>query len=57
MDLAKSINNTFKINYRIIGVRQGKKIHEELISKGDSLILEAKDHYLILNNRSKFQKY
>ena len=59
MDLAKSINNTSsKIKYKIIGIRQGEKIHEELISKGDSYnSLEAKDHYLILNNISKFQKY
>ena len=59
MDLAKSINNTSsKIKYKIVGIRQGEKIHEELISKGDSYnSLEAKDHYLILNNISKFQKY
>ena len=59
MDLAKSINNTSsKIKYKIIGIRQGEKIHEELISKGDSYnSLEAKDHYLICSNIKKFKKY
>ena len=55
MDLAKSINNTSsKIKYKITGIRQGEKIHEELISKGDGCnSLEAKDHYLICSNRKK----
>ena len=59
MDLAKSINNTSsKIKYKITGIRQGEKIHEELISKGDSYnSLEAKDHYLICSNIKKFKKY
>ncbi len=59
MDLAKSINNTSsKIKYKITGIRQGEKIHEELISKGDGCnSLEAKDHYLICSNREKFKKY
>ena len=56
---------TLYVGINLIGGERGlvsyfekKKIHEELISKGDSFnSLEAKDHYLILNNRSKFQKY
>ena len=35
LDLAKSIKENFK--YNIIGIRPGEKIHEELISKADSL--------------------
>ena len=35
LDLVKSINEKFK--YKIIGTRPGEKIHEELISKADSL--------------------
>ena len=35
LDLAKSINDKFR--YKIIGTRPGEKIHEELISKADSL--------------------
>ena len=34
LDLAKSIQKNFK--YKIIGIRSGEKIHEELISKADS---------------------
>ena len=35
MDLVKAIKSNYK--YKIIGVRPGEKIHEELISKADSL--------------------
>jgi UDP-N-acetylglucosamine 4,6-dehydratase/5-epimerase len=35
LDLAKSIKENFK--YTVIGIRPGEKIHEELISKADSL--------------------
>ena len=35
LDLARSINDKFR--YKIIGTRPGEKIHEELISKADSL--------------------
>ncbi len=35
MDLIKAIKSNYK--YKIIGVRPGEKIHEELISKADSL--------------------
>ena len=57
MDLAKSINNTSsKIKYKITGIRQGEKIHEELISKGDGCnSLEAKDLYLICSNRENLK--
>jgi UDP-N-acetylglucosamine 4,6-dehydratase/5-epimerase len=35
MDLAKAIRSNFR--YKVVGVRPGEKIHEELISKADSL--------------------
>jgi UDP-N-acetylglucosamine 4,6-dehydratase len=35
LDLAKSVDEKFR--YKIIGTRPGEKIHEELISKADSL--------------------
>ena len=57
-DLAKSINNNTKI--KIIGIRPGEKLHEELISETDSLnSAEGKNHYVILNNINKkeFLKY
>ena len=44
--LAKSINSKKKI--KIIGIRKGEKIHEELISSADLLnCKEYKDHYII----------
>ncbi len=57
-DLAKSINNNTKI--KIIGIRPGEKLHEELISETDSLnSAEGKNHYVILNNidKKEFLKY
>ncbi len=53
-DLAKAINP--KIKFKIIGIRAGEKIHEELVSQTDSLsTLEGKNHYIILNNFTKSQ--
>ena len=34
IDLAKTINN--KLKFKLIGVRKGEKIHEDLISKADT---------------------
>ena len=54
-DLVKAINPKFKIEY--IGIRQGEKIHEELITKNDAInTLEFKNYYVIypfLNNNRK----
>ena len=48
IDLAKSINS--KAILKITGIRPGEKMHEELISKDDSInTIEASDHYIITN--------
>ena len=46
-DLAKAMNPKNKI--KIIGIRSGEKIHEQMISKSDShYTLETKNFYIIL---------
>lgn len=55
LDLAKAINPKAKI--KIIGIRQGEKIHEDLITTSDSLsTFENKDYFIILPSirNSKF---
>jgi len=48
-DICKAIDKNCKI--KIIGVRQGEKMHEELISSFESQnTLEFKSHYVILTN-------
>ena len=55
-DLIKSINP--KPNIKIIGVRPGEKIHEELISVSDSkLTIDIGNYYLILPEKVYFKKY
>jgi len=49
LDLAKAINPKAKI--KIIGIRQGEKIHEDLITTSDSLLTyENKNYYIILSS-------
>ena len=51
MDLAKSIAPNAKIKF--IGIRPGEKIHEELISKSDSIYTkEFKDYFIIYPSTS-----
>ena len=51
IDLAKLISPKSKI--KIIGIREGEKIHEQMIGKDDSqFTVEFKDHYEILPNMS-----
>ena len=57
-DVANAINPKSKI--KIIGIRPGEKIHEDLISINDSRnTVEAKDFYIILSNKNHklFNKY
>lgn len=55
LDLAKAINKKAKI--KIIGIRPGEKLHEEMISKYESFnSYELKDMYFILPNYN-FKKY
>ena len=58
IDLAHAIKNNPK--FRIIGIRKGEKIHEELISKSECLhTVEDKNSYIILanHNTSEFKNY
>lgn len=57
-DLAKAINN--KIKFKIIGIRPGEKIHEEMITYDDSInTIENQKYYLILPslNENDLKKY
>jgi len=55
-DLIRSISNSASI--RIIGLRPGEKLHEEMISKNDpSHILEFKKFYILLPNSYDLSKY
>jgi UDP-N-acetylglucosamine 4,6-dehydratase (inverting) len=52
VDLAKSIKKSCR--FKIIGIRPGEKIHEEMITVNDSLnTLESKDHYIIIPPEKK----
>ena len=56
LDLIYSINSKPKI--KVIGIRQGEKIHEELISQSDSrLTIDIGKYYLILPNTKFFKRY
>ena len=53
IDLVKAFKKN--ANIKIIGLRPGEKLHEEMISIHDSInTLEAKDHYVILPNVNFF---
>lgn len=57
-DLAHAIKN--KPKFKIIGIRKGEKIHEELISKSECLhTVEDRTSYIILANHNsvEFKKY
>ena len=47
LDLAKAVSSNAKI--KITGIREGEKIHEEMITKSDSYnTIESKSYYIIL---------
>ena len=57
-DLAKSINIKNKI--KLVGLRPGEKIHEQMISSSDSFsTLETRNFYVILppDNKEVFKYY
>ena len=54
LDLAKAIDPNSKI--KIIGIRQGEKLHEEMITKEDlSQVIDYGKYYAILPFRDKFK--
>jgi len=50
MDVIKAISNKYKL--KIIGLRPGEKIHEELISNNENYYLFEKENYYILINKT-----
>ncbi len=59
LDLAKAVSSNAKI--KITGIREGEKIHEEMITKSDSYnTIESKGYYIILpsyiQNKQKYIK-
>ena len=56
VDLAEAISPNSK--KEIIGIRQGEKIHEELISTAESVVTyDIKKYYIILNHDEKLINY
>lgn len=52
LDVVKALNHTAKI--KIIGLRKGEKIYEEMFSEADSYTTYSiKDFYLIISNNSR----
>ena len=64
IDLAKAISN--KPKFKIIGIRPGEKLHEEMISKSESMnTISFKNHFVVTpnseylhwNKKKYFQKF
>ena len=56
IDLAKVIAPNAKINF--VGIRQGEKIHEDLITNSESInTLDYKKYFLIISDKKKIQKF
>ena len=53
-DLAKAINRKYK--YKIIGIRQGEKIHEEMMTSSDSISAIENNKYYIILPSNQFDK-
>ena len=55
-DLAKAISP--KSKFKIIGIREGEKIHEEMITKSDSInTIENKKFFIVLPTKISQKKY
>ena len=55
IDIAKAVKKNIK--YKIIGIRPGEKIHEQMISEDDSIYtFEFKNHFIINSSNLK-RKY
>ncbi len=51
-DIAKALNS----NYKIIGIREGEKIHETLISTDEKrFTIEKKNHFLIITKKNNIK--
>ena len=58
VDLAKAVDSNAK--FKVIGIRPGEKIHEELITESDSYnTLDIGNYYVILPKKDKtfYKKY
>ena len=56
IDLAKSISSTNKI--KIIGIRPGEKIHEDIITNQDArTTFDLNDCYVLLNDNRKLEEF
>ncbi len=56
LDLAKAISSTNKI--KIIGIRPGEKIHEDILTNQDARsTYDLKDYYVLLNDNKKLISY
>merc|ERR1711991_968237 len=56
IDLAKAVDPNLKVE--IIGIRQGEKIHEELISPADNLnTYDTKKYFILLDRNKKLISY
>ena len=54
LDVLKALEKNPK--YSLIGIRAGEKLHEELITKSDSLNVEEYNNYFIINPSYKVKK-
>lgn len=56
LELLKAIN--LKAKYKIVGIRPGEKLHEEMITESDGYnTVDLGKYYAILQNREMFKKF